>query len=303
MLTRIVIRFGILLTTLPFFVYGGKTLALSSDSSITKPSLIISETSGKVWVLDLESNEVLLLATVPQGNFDIQYKSPSELIIANLEGSLQQLDILTGQLTVLVADPSVGNPIGVTVVPGRGYYFTDHFNNRRVLLYDPRRDTLEVVASYGPDAPFDVLDGIAHEANGQIIATDQGGKIFRISPKSSQVEVVADIAGYSLNGIAVTPTGNFIVASVEPGAVLEVDANTGAFDILWEGAPFRDPEDVVVDHRGNIYILDSSFQHGGADFLPGVYRLSPGGAPEVIHVGQPFGDVVDLLITPFDGYR
>jgi outer membrane protein assembly factor BamB len=301
---RALVRLVAFLAAVLFIAFSGKSQAQSTDRSIIKQgNLIISETSGKIWALDLESNELSLLANVHPNNFDIQYKSPSELIIANLGGSLQQLDLLTGQQSVLVAGPPVGNPIGVTIVPGHGYYFTDHFNNRRIVRFDPRRGVLEVVTSGGPGVPFGTLDGIAHEANGRLIVTDQTGGIYRISPSSSQVEIVATIAGYSLNGITIAPSGNFIVASHEPGAVFEVNASTGVITMLWEGPPLRDPEDVALDPHGNIYILDSSFQHP-ADFLPGVYRLRRGGGvPEVVRVGQPFGDVVDLLITPFDGYR
>ena len=283
--------------------WGGALQAEPPDRDITQPgSVIISEVSGNLWALDLESNTVALIHDQgPCCPFDIQYRRPFELVVANLSGSVQLFNLLTHQLTTLAAGPDVGNPIGVTVVPGDGYYLTDHFGPPRVVRYDPRTQAVQEVVSFNSGGP---VDGIAHEASGSLIVTSHGGLVRRVFPRTGQSEVVTEIPGYSLNGIAITPRGTAIIASHEPGAVFEVDLRTGAYDLLVGEGPLRDPEDVAIDHQGNIYILDSSFEHGGADFVPGIYLLRAGSsAVEALYTGAPFGDIVDLLLTPFDGHR
>jgi sugar lactone lactonase YvrE len=272
------------------------------DRDITQPgSLIISEASGNLWALDLENNTVALIHDQgPCCPFDIQYRRPFELVVANLAGSVQLFNLLTHQLTTLATGPDVGSPIGVTVVPGDGYYLTDHFGPPRVVRYDPKTETVEEVALI----PGGTIDGIAHEASGTLIVTSHDGVVRRVFPRTGQSEIVTVIPGYTLNGIAITPRGTAIIASHEPGAVFEVNLRTGAYELLAGEGPLRDPEDVAIDNRGNIYILDSSFEHGGPDFVPGIYLLRAGSSEvEALYTGAPFGDIVDLLLTPFDGHR
>jgi sugar lactone lactonase YvrE len=282
--------------------------AQSPDREITQPgSLIISDTQGVLWAFDLERSELRLLHNLGfGGNFDIQYRRPFELIIANLGGSLHEFNILTRDITTLVQGPTVGAPIGVTVIPGEGYYFTDHFSARRVLRYDPRTDALDVIATVPTGGGFGggSLDGIAHDARGRLIVTAQSGHIFRISTSPLNIEVITHISGHSLNGIVLTRRGTIIVTSHAPAAVFEVDPRTGTYTALWQGLPLRNPEDVAIDHRGLIYVLDSDFLHSFPDFLPGIYSLNPDTSQlTALYTGAPLGDVVDILLTPFDGFR
>ena len=207
--------------------------ALPDDCEITQPdSLIVSDAQGVLWSFDLERRELRLLSDLGVGgNFDIQYSRPFELVIANLNGSLQRFNLLTHELTTLVQGPAVGHPIGVTVIPGDGYYFTDHFGARRVLRYDPRTGALEVIATLTTGG---TLDGIAHDAAGRLIVTAHSGHIYRISTRPVRIEVVAQITGYALNGVVLTPRGTLIVAAHEPAAVFEVDPRSGSADA---GAP------------------------------------------------------------------
>lgn len=275
----------------------------AADRELTRPgSLIVSDAQGVIWAFDLERNELRMVADLGIGqNFDIQYRRPFELVIANFGRALQQFNLLTHELTTLVQGPALGRPIGVTVVPGDGYYFTDASGARRVLRFDPRTESLEVVATIAGSGS---LDGIAHEASGRLIVTAHNGDIYRISTSPLGVEVIAQIPGYELNGIAQTPRGTLIIAAHHPAAVFEVDPHTGTYSTLWAGLPLRNPEDVALDHRGLIYVLDSDFEHNFPDFLPGLYTLDPETATlTALYTGAPLGDIVDLLLTPFDGYR
>jgi DNA-binding beta-propeller fold protein YncE len=278
--------------------------AQPADRDLTQPgSLIISDAQGVIWAFDLERNELRMVADLGAGNnFDIQYRRPFELVIANLGGALQQFNLLTHELTTLVQGPAVGHPIGVTVVPGDGYYYTDHFGGlRRVVRFDPQTGSLDVVATLGSGAP---IDGIAHDASRRLIVTAHSGDVYRISTSPLGIEVIAHIPGYRLNGIALTPRGTLVIAAHHPAAVFEVDPHTGTYSTLWAGLPLRNPEDVALDHRGLIYVLDSDFEHNYPDFLPGLYSLDPETSElTALYTGAPLGDIVDLLLTPFDGYR
>ncbi len=277
--------------------------AQPTGRDLTQPgSLIASDAQGVIWAFDLERHELRLVADLDTfNNFDIQYRRPFELVIANLGGALQQFNLLTHELTTLVQGPAIGHPIGVTVVPGEGYYFTDEFGARRVLRFDPRTESLEVVATLTTGGSF---DGIAHDASGRLIVTAHSGHVYRITPSPLRIEVIVQIPGYQLNGIALTPRRTLIIAAHHPAAVFEVDPRTGTYSTLWAGLPLRNPEDVALDHRGLVYVLDSDFEHNYPDFLPGLYSLDPETSElTALYTGAPLGDIVDLLLTPFDGYR
>src|SRR6185295_3674342 len=89
--------------------------------------LLISATGGRLFVFDLERNE-LEPSTIPivgpasGETFDIQYRSHFELVVANNDGHLDEFNLLTRQLTTAVSGLGSRGAIGVAVSP-RGFYY------------------------------------------------------------------------------------------------------------------------------------------------------------------------------------
>ncbi len=51
--------------------------------------------------------------------------------------------------------------------------------------------------------------------------------------------------------------------------------------------------------NGNIYILDSAFEHLFDDFVPAIYRIPAGSLElEALYAGVPLENPVGILITP-----
>ncbi len=124
--------------------------------------------------------------------------------------------------------------------------------------------------------------------------------VLWIGTNRCYAEILTEIPGHFLNGLVLTKDNRLIVASVVPAAIFEVDPATGAFSPIYEGAPLRNPEDVAIDNKGNIYILDSDFLRSFPDFRPSLYVIRTGSTvPELLHEQFPFNDVVDILLGSF----
>ncbi|MCH8064893.1 MAG: hypothetical protein IIC90_03580 [Chloroflexi bacterium] len=268
---------------------------------ITNPGdLLISDTGG-LWTFDVQTGQLREHRLPFGGNFDIQFIGPERIIIANIErAEIWELDLSTGNLTLVTNDPLMRSPIGLAVDPSGGgtYYIADHQGG--VLAYDVQANTMRVVI--GPSVVGGAPDGIALDQAGRILLTNHSGILFRISPDGALVEEVADVGPFGLNGIVVTPGGQVIAAStfVTP-AVLSIDPATGNFSVLHQGPPFRNPEDVAIAPNGDIYISDTDFGHNFPDFVPALYLIPAGTSTlETLCAGGPLGDIVDILITPSD---
>ncbi|MFQ5892688.1 MAG: extracellular solute-binding protein [Nitrospinota bacterium] len=265
---------------------------------ITNPGdLLISDTGGILWTFDVGTGEITDYRLPISGNFDIQYSGPQRIVIAGFEsGEIYELDLGTGAFTLVTNHPALARPLGLAVDPSGGgtYYIADH--ERGVLAYDVQTGTMRVLVGQFEGA----TDGIALGQDGRILFTNHSGRVYRISPDGTSLEVVADVGPYGLNGIVVTPDGQVIAASTfQTLAVLSIDPATGAFSTLHEGPPFRNPEDVAIGANGYVYIADTDFERNFPDFVPALYRIQAGSPTlETLHAGAPLGDIVDILITP-----
>lgn len=280
------------------------------DFDLFKPGwIIISDATGILWALNVETKETYKYHQFDEsfwgGNFDIQYIGPKKLLIANYGcHCIGEFDLRTKELSI-ITDSLLSSPIGVSVSPRGYYYIADH--DGFVLSYDLKTEIFEILADSGPNGEtFDMPDGIVEDKKGRVIMTDHSGRIYRITPKDKSIEIIAYLEGYSLNGVILTNKGQLIVASHNPPAIFKVDPDTGEYLNLYEGDPgdpLRNPEDIAIDSKGNMYILDSDFMHLYEDFSPGIYVLGKGSSQlNTLYTGEPFQGVVDLLITPFRGF-
>lgn len=295
----------------------------SVNSDYWPPMVLISDTQGIIWAYNPKTDffGIYAILTFPSckagedwwGNFDLHYSSSSHLVIANWNcGAIYDFNFKGRETSLISDDDAFSRPIGIAVSPrNRGvYYVADQ--ERGILAYDAQDGSVEIVL--GGVSP----DGIALDSRDRIYFTQHDGNIYRVSQIGSP-EVVANVGAHNLNGIAFTPKGLILAASMDVhtykyGAILAIDPKTGNSWTLYDGLPLRDPEDVVVAHNGDIYIIDSDFQgqfkdiDPGTPFLPGLYRLHKGKDKgslviDILYQGYPMLDPVDIALTPFPGWR
>lgn len=261
--------------------------------------LLISDTFGKLWDLDLQTldlNEFQQFDT--GGNFDIIYANPSEIFIAGYGSQrIERFNLETRELTIVAEGEPLVSPIGLALSHDGGMlYIADH--SGKILSLDLQTNQFDVLADRGPnDEQFNAPDGIVVDSDGNVIFGDHGGSIYRIDPQDKSISLVVN-NGAELNGMQFLNAEELLVASQDsPPALFRVNVNTGAVETLYSGMPFRNPEDVAIDVQADIvYVLDSDFKRNYPDFLPGIYRYNlQAGTLEPLYVGEPLGDIVDLL--------
>lgn len=289
-------------------VAASASAAIGAKPAWSPGQVLISETSGVLWSYDIGTGEVSEFATVNNGNFDIQFLGPQALLIGNINSFVSQLDLRSFQETLVSDSDLLTSPIGLAASPREGgvYYFADPMLDESevggVFAFDPRSGELDLLVEIG-------ANDVAVDNSGLVYFTD-GSRLGRFDPTQEpiQVEEVAVIENTNLNGLVVTPTGQVFVVSTgtpegDPVGVYQVDTDTGKATPIHEGAPLRNPEDVAFAPNGDLYIIDSAFLQPPENFVPGLYRMPRGGGDiETLHTGEPFGDVVDILVTPFTGF-
>lgn len=278
------------------------TAAAAPAAPVEQGKVLISETSGVIWQYDIATDTLNELTRVEEpSNFDIQYTGPRSLVIANNRGFLSELDLTTLVETRVVE--GFGESRGVAVSPRRGgtYYVADvevcsifeiHPGSTPILLTDEVCGIENVALTKAGDVYYS-------------LSTEIG----RIDPSADPIttEIVATFpeGAELLNGFVVTPQGTaYVAATAGPDrGVYEVDLSTGDVTPVWVGEPLLNPEDVALTPQGDLYVIDSAFLQPPESFFPGLYKIPAGGGSiEPLYVGDPFGDVVDLLLTPFKGF-
>jgi gluconolactonase len=95
------------------------------------------------------------------------------------------------------------------------------------------------------------------------------------------------------NGLAVNAAGQLVAASHAVGGIVTFDPTSPAappvtVSALYGGSRFNSPNDLTIRSDGTIYFTDPDWQCQNCGHQPvkGVYRIPPGGAPELLTVLQ-----------------
>jgi len=132
------------------------------------------------------------------------------------------------------------------------------------------------------------LEGPAFDREGRLYCVDIAhGRILRISA-AVEWSVFADYEG-APNGLKIHRDGRIFVADHHLG-LLTFDPRTGARTVVAQGSrdgPFRGLNDLVFADDGTLYLTDPG-ESGLEDPHGRVFRLAPGGEPELIHDGLPY---------------
>jgi VCBS repeat-containing protein len=164
-------------------------------------------------------------------------------------GAVIRIDGVTGgQTTVASGLPRLTGAIALardrTLLVG----VSEGAQTGSVLRVDPSSGTTAVIAS---GAVLAEPDGLAVEANGDILVADPSSGILRIDGSNSAVSTVA--GGPPLmtpTGVALAADGSILVVDTDAfggaGGVIRIARDTGRMTTLSSGAPFEDPSGIAV---------------------------------------------------------
>jgi gluconolactonase len=131
------------------------------------------------------------------------------------------------------------------------------------------------------------LEGPSFDRQGRLYVVDiPRGRIFRISP-TGEFSLFAEYDGEP-NGLRIHRDGSLYVADHRHG-ILRFDAESGGMETLCDkylGRSFHGVNDLVFSSDGVLYFTDQ----GESDLVQPfgrVFRVSPGGEPELIKEGFP----------------
>ena len=120
--------------------------------------------------------------------------------------------------------------------------------------------------------------------------TPNPAQLLKYTPQGSIEEVVA---GAGTNGLAVNGAGLLIAASHKVGGIVSYDPSdfSKAAVVIsdsYGGSRFNSPNDLTIRSDGTIYFSDPDWQCSGCGHqsVKGVYKISPGGTPELLTVLQ-----------------
>lgn len=276
-------------------------------------SILIADTGKKLLQYDFESGEITEFADLGDPFWDIRYTSPTEIGVifpvsgADPRSTFSLYNLRTDELTHVV--DVWGAIVGFTFDPRRGgtvYFGEGTESSGQILSYAMKSGSLEVLTVLPGSAGSP--DGIVTDRRGRVVFT-AGNAIYRLSPRTGDVEQIVTIPSGGLNGLVVEPAGTYVVTDIGRRGVHRVDPDSGSFDTLFEDPPFQAPEDVAIDFGGDIYVVDSDFiRHYAPDGGPwqsSIYVLRGGSEPLEWLVDCPKEDfecdTVDILLTPFNG--
>ncbi|MGH7571354.1 MAG: SMP-30/gluconolactonase/LRE family protein [Gemmatimonadota bacterium] len=146
----------------------------------------------------------------------------------------------------------------------------------------------------------EVPEGIAFDSEGRLyVGLAPLGKILRIGPDGMESTFATLLptpipAGGppGLLGLAIIASGDVYAAlvSFDPAThgVYRIDGRTTAFERLPGSAAICWPNALAFDHRGNLYVTESTRVCSGEPMVGAVWRISPGGRAE------PWAESADL---------
>lgn len=146
-------------------------------------------------------------------------------------------------------------------------------------------------------------EGPAPAADGAILFSDIGNRIYRYDPRSDKTSVFRDPSGKS-NGLKFDPKGNLVACegAAPSGArrisITDDKGNVRTLADRFAGKRFNSPNDLAITTAGNVYFTDPRYvgdEPRELDF-EGVFLVSPTGEVRVAtrDVQKPNG----IIVTP-----
>ena len=283
----------------------GQPVASIEPITMVNGDVLFSQTDGKLWTYEPDTGTLSEHPLPFGGVWDIQWNGGlnTRILIANSgQARILELDLRTGEFEEVLCGAPLEFPLGVGLNPAdpNELWIAD---SAGVIRHDRvTGDTAVVVEPVAQN-----FDGIAvsKSGDGQVYVTDSSSILYRVAPgEPNDVEVVADVAGYGLNGLVFDEglvfdgPNTLIATSIRPSAIVDIDVQTGSFDVRDFSTDMRSSEDADFTRSGDLFIIDSGLvgEEFGVD--AGLYLL-PRGSSSIIELirGAPLGDTVDILVA------
>ncbi|TCO55888.1 SMP-30/gluconolactonase/LRE family protein [Actinocrispum wychmicini] len=146
---------------------------------------------------------------------------------------------------------------------------------------------------------LDHPEGLAVHPDGSVWCGGEAGQIYRIDAEGTAIEVVANTNGFIL-GVAFGPDGALYACDIAHRAVFRV-ATGKAPEVVLDGAEgrrFTNPNSVVFDPAGRMYVSDSRRLN---DPGPAIFVREPSGAAAVWY-GDSLAFANGLALDPSGAY-
>ncbi len=232
----------------------------------------------------------------------------------------------SGTVTLLHQGGVINGPSGVTVTPDRDILIANYNNNTIYRLSNAGVLTPLAVVPGGPirivmdvngDCIVAVLTtgllrrvtpagvvttiasgfnrpfGIAVEPDGNFLVTeDTSGRLSRVDRTTGAATVLATGLGLA-QGVALFHDGDYAVMSGNPDLVWRIPRAGGAPVVLVGSQPLGNPDGMVGDFAGGLWISESGAPNGSR-----VVHVTSTGALTVLAAGSPFQNLEAIAIVP-----
>jgi gluconolactonase len=146
------------------------------------------------------------------------------------------------------------------------------------------------------DPMLDHPEGLAIHRDGSVWCGGERGQVYRIEADGSSMEQIATSGGFS-QGMAFDKGDNLFVCDTKQGAVMRLDARSGAYEKFADGAGGRGINicnDLAFGPDGSLYVSDSNaFKEPG----PGIFRFASDGTGELWY-DEPADFTNGLAVSP-----
>jgi streptogramin lyase len=195
-----------------------------------------------------------------------------DFVVVNAFGEVVRIDRDTGDRTLVSgvatgSGPLLGPPEGIAVEEDGQLVVVSFLG--AVIRINPATGIHTLVSGCserscrggGPELAF--LQGIAVEADGQLVVVSFSTGIIRIDPVTGDRTLVSGCIERHCRGSGPdlsAPTGIVVVVSTF-GAVVRVNPDTGVrTSVSGSGPPLHSPEGIAVEENGQLVAVDSALQ-------------------------------------------